>query len=322
MEAFHTRHATQTSNTAHPPHTMIRVIHARTAGKGFISCPHRNPAAEGGGLPHRNRARHRTPGSAAASVGISETRALLTVGTRQGPPATKGFGWKRGLDLGCIVLSLPLILPLMVLIALWIKLCSRGPALVRQRRIGRNGKPFVLYKFRSMEMHSGIDRQKAYVRSLIRADRPLIKRELVCDSPLIAGGCLLRASGLDELPQLLNVLRGEMSLVGPRPCLPGEYQFFTPRQRERFNALPGITGNWQVNGKNRSTFREMNVMDIHYVRNASLLLDLQLMLRTPGALLHQMMLACQHRQMTQRILALAKSGTAFGLGRASQTPHR
>jgi len=236
--------------------------------------------------------------------------------------APKDFGWKRALDFGCIMLSLPLILPLMVLITLWIKLCSRGPAFVCQRRIGKKGKPFVLYKFRSMEMNSGIDRQQAYVRSLIQADRPLIKRELVCDSRLIAGGCLLRASGLDELPQLLNVLLGEMSLVGPRPCLPGEYQFFTFRQRERFKALPGITGNWQVNGKNRSTFREMNVMDIHYVRNASFRLDLHLMLRTPGTLLRQMMLAWQHRQMAQRILVLAKSGTALGLGRTSQTPHQ
>ena len=97
---------------------------------------------------------------------------------------------------------------------------------------------------------------------------------------LIPFGRLLRAAGLDELPQLINVLRGEMSLVGPRPCLPGEYDRYLPWQRERFRTLPGLTGLWQVSGKNRTTFNEMIDFDIQYVRMQSAWLDLKIMLKT------------------------------------------
>ena len=215
--------------------------------------------------------------------------------------------WKYPLDLLCIVMSLPLILPLMVLIGLWIKLISRGPALLRQQRIGRHGRPFAMYKFRSMEMNSKTQDHEAYVRELVQSDRPMRKLELIGDSRMIAGGRLLRASGLDELPQLLNVLDGQMSLVGPRPCLPAEYALFTSRQRERFNALPGLTGLWQATGKNQSTFREMNALDIHYVRNVSPRMDLEILLRTPAALLRQMQLTFRHRSMGARGPSLAPS---------------
>lgn len=223
-------------------------------------------------------------------------------------PAMEFPAWKRRLDLVCIALSLPLLIPVLLLIILWIKLVSKGPALLRQQRIGRDGKPFILYKFRSMEMNVGTSRHEAYVRHLVTTDRPMIKLDLICDSRVIAGGCLLRAAGLDELPQLLNVLRGEMSLVGPRPCLPCEYAYFSPRQRERFNALPGLTGIWQVKGKNQATFREMNLMDIHYVRHASLQLDLQLMMKTPAALLDQMLLAFQQKRSVMRRIGMPEPG--------------
>jgi len=176
----------------------------------------------------------------------------------------------------------------MAAITLWIKCASRGPALFRQERIGRNGKRFVLYKFRSMKVNADTQRHRDHFRHLVSSDCPMVKLDLLCDSRLIPGGCLLRAAGLDELPQLLNVLRGEMSLVGPRPCLPEEYRFFTPKQRERFEALPGLTGIWQVHGKGVSTFSEMNAMDAIYVRRSSITLDLGIMLRTPLALLRQM----------------------------------
>lgn len=204
------------------------------------------------------------------------------------------LGWKRGLDVLCVVISLPLVLPLMAMIAFWIRLVSRGPALFRQERIGQDGKRFVLYKFRSMKTGSGTGGHEAYLKDLVASNSPMIKLDVLCDSRVIPGGCLLRAAGFDELPQLLNVLRGEMSLVGPRPCLPGEYRFFSLEQRERFKALPGLTGSWQVHGKNRTTFTEMNVMDVNYVKNASLALDLGIMMRTPTALLLQMWQAFQH----------------------------
>jgi len=204
--------------------------------------------------------------------------------------------WKRSLDLVCIVISMPLTLPLMAAVAVWIKLFSHGPALFCQERVGLNGKHFTLYKFRSMHVNADTRRHQNHFRHLVRSDSPMVKLDLLCDSRLIPGGCLLRAAGLDELPQLFNVLRGEMSLVGPRPCLPAEYRFFTARQLERFEALPGLTGIWQVVGKGVSTFSEMNAMDALYVRRSSISLDLGIMLRTPVALLHQMGEAFKHRK--------------------------
>jgi lipopolysaccharide/colanic/teichoic acid biosynthesis glycosyltransferase len=126
----------------------------------------------------------------------------------------------------------------------------------------------------------------------------MVKLDLMSDPRLIPGGCLLRAAGLDELPQLLNVLRGEMSLVGPRPCLPEEYGYFTRVQRVRFSALPGLTGIWQTDGKGITTFTEMNAMDADYVRKASLLTDLSIMWRTPCAILGQLRMAWNRRRIS------------------------
>jgi len=115
---------------------------------------------------------------------------------------------------------------------------------------------------------------------LISSNLPMAKMDLHGDPRLIPGGWWLRASGLDELPQIINVLRGDMSLIGPRPCLPYEYDRYLPWQKERFNTLPGLTGLWQVSGKNTTTFDEMMHLDIQYVRNKSLWLDLKILLMT------------------------------------------
>jgi lipopolysaccharide/colanic/teichoic acid biosynthesis glycosyltransferase len=199
------------------------------------------------------------------------------------------------LDVFCILATLPLTLPLIVAVAAWIKLVSRGPALFKQERIGRNGHRFVLYKFRSMQVDADTGRHFRHFRNLVRSDSPMVKLDLLCDPRLIPGGCFLRSAGLDELPQLFNILRGEMSLVGPRPCLPEELRFFTPAQRVRFEVLPGLTGIWQVLGKGVSTFNQMNSMDASYVRLSSLGLDLHLMIRTPVALVRQMREALRRR---------------------------
>jgi lipopolysaccharide/colanic/teichoic acid biosynthesis glycosyltransferase len=173
---------------------------------------------------------------------------------------------------------------------------SRGPAIFRQERIGRNGRRFTLYKFRSMHLNADTSRHSRHFNHLVQSGGPMVKLDLLSDSRLIPLGCLLRAAGLDELPQLFNVLRGDMSLVGPRPCLPEEYRFFSRSQRVRFQALPGLTGIWQSEGKGVSTFSEMNEMDARYVKSASPLLDLAIICRTPLALLRQMRLACQSRR--------------------------
>ena len=179
-------------------------------------------------------------------------------------------------------MSLPLILPLMVLIGLWIKLISRGPALLRQQRIGRHGRPFAMYKFRSMEMNSKTQDHEAYVRELVQSDRPMRKLELIGDSRMIAGGRLLRASGLDELPQLLNVLDGHMSLVGPRPLPDYETaQIEHSLHRRRLSVKPGLTCLWQISGRNSiSSFEEWVMLDIEYIDRASILLDLWIILKT------------------------------------------
>ncbi len=188
----------------------------------------------------------------------------------------------------------------MAAITLWIKLVSRGPALFRQERIGRDGKRFVIYKFRSMKLNADTRRHEIHFRNLVYSNQPMVKLDILCDSRLLPGGCLLRAAGLDELPQLLNVLRGEMSLVGPRPCLVEEFQFFSKRQKIRFEVLPGLTGIWQVHGKGACTFSEMNGMDAFYVRRVSPMMDLGIMLRTPFALVRQLHEALVKKRSARR----------------------
>jgi len=128
-----------------------------------------------------------------------------------------------------------------------------------------------------------------YFADLMRSECPMTKLDAVGDIRLIPGGRFLRASGLDELPQIFNVLRGEMSLVGPRPCLPREFERYQPSEQRRVNALPGLTGYWQVNGKNNTTFKEMIDMDLFYVRNMSIWLDLTIMLRTIPTLIKEVL---------------------------------
>lgn len=204
----------------------------------------------------------------------------------------------------CVVASLPLALPLIGLVVLWIRLVSEGPALFRQERVGLGGRRFTLYKFRTMRHGAPTADHEAHVERLVESGQPMVKLDCLGDSRLIPGGRFLRMAGLDELPQFLNVFRGEMSLVGPRPCLTEEYGFFTSSQRERFTVLPGLTGLWQVKGKNRTTFREMNAMDVHYSRKSSPLLDVAIMLRTPLALVQQMADCLAHQRRGSRDEAL------------------
>jgi len=173
------------------------------------------------------------------------------------------------------------------LIALWVAVTSPGPIFYRQPRIGFKGRRFMLIKFRTMKVNAETHIHEAYLEHLIVSDRPMIKLDSTGDPRLILGGKFLRATGLDELPQIFNVLKGEMSLVGPRPCTVGEFERYAPEQRARVNALPGLTGLWQVNGKNRTTFRQMIEMDIFYSRNISLSLDLKIILRTLPAIVGQ-----------------------------------
>ncbi len=211
-------------------------------------------------------------------------------GSARAAEAADGFQfprWKRALDLTCITLALPCWLPLMFLVALGILLVSPGPILYRQERIGYRGRRFRCLKFRSMKTNAETRIHERYLEHLMHSDRPMTKLDAGGDPRLIPFGQILRATGLDELPQIFNVLRGEMSLVGPRPCTPAEFANYGVWQRRRIHAPPGLTGYWQVNGKNETTFSEMIAMDIHYAGHMSLGMDLWIMFKTIPAIIRQ-----------------------------------
>lgn len=188
---------------------------------------------------------------------------------------------KRVLDLGVILLlSIPALVATAV-IALAIKLDSPGPIFYSATRIGKDGKPFPMYKFRSMVIDA--DEQKASLQAYNQADGPLFK---IKDDPrLTRVGKIIRRLSLDELPQLYNVLRGQMSLVGPRPPLPDEVAVYKPWHKQRLSVIGGITGLWQVSGRSDLTFDELCLLDIYYIENWSLSLDIRILLQTiPHAL--------------------------------------
>ena len=250
----------------------------------------------GAARSRRGKLRTRSRAASISSSEIGPVARPVSPGNVNKVPA-----WKKAFDSACVIFSLPLAIPLILLVALWIRLVSRGPALFRQERIGLDGRRFTLFKFRSMYHGAATTDHKRHVGRLVESGSPMIKLDLIGDSRLIPGGCFLRTAGLDELPQLINVLRGEMSLVGPRPCLPDELEYFDASQRKRFDVLPGLTGLWQVNGKNRSTFNEMNAMDLDYARKMSPWLDLKIMARTPMALLSQMGECMKQHRKARRV---------------------
>jgi lipopolysaccharide/colanic/teichoic acid biosynthesis glycosyltransferase len=205
--------------------------------------------------------------------------------------------WKAGLDITCILLLLPLWLPLMILLMLVTRIASPGPIFYRQKRVGLCGRHFFIWKFRTMRLSAETQTHERYFENLMRVDCPMTKLDAYGDPRLAPLGRVLRASGLDELPQIFNVLRREMSLVGPRPCTPNEFAHYEPWQRQRVNCLPGLTGYWQVNGKNKTTFREMIAMDLFYLKNMSILLDLKIILKTGAVMAAQL---CESRLMARR----------------------
>ena len=196
--------------------------------------------------------------------------------------------WKRSLDVTGVLLALPFFGVCFAAVGVLLLLGSPGPVFLRQARIGYKGRTFPLLKFRTMRPDVTTASHQTHVAALYRSDQPMEKLDAHRDPRLVPGGWLLRASGLDELPQIFNVLRGEMSLVGPRPCLPYEIEHFIGAQRQRFDAVPGLTGLWQVSGKNRTNFETMVRLDIAYAGHLSLREDLRIIARTFPVLLRQL----------------------------------
>ncbi len=194
---------------------------------------------------------------------------------------------KRLLDMLLATVLLVVLLPLLLIIASAIKLDSPGPVLFRQMRRGLDRRRFVVFKFRTMRHGASAEVHRQYIATLAAqggdAGRGL--KKLTGDARVTRTGALLRKSSLDELPQLLNVLRGQMSIVGPRPAIDYELEHYAPAHHARFAVKPGLTGLWQVSGRNRLGFEEMLQLDCEYVRVATLRTDLSILLRTPRALL-------------------------------------
>jgi exopolysaccharide biosynthesis polyprenyl glycosylphosphotransferase len=183
-----------------------------------------------------------------------------------------------------------LLLPFFALTGLAIKMNSKGPVFYRANAIGKNGQPFTMFKFRSMRVDGGADIHKDYVTRLIKGEiRPETEggRPLkVTDDPRITKvGHLLRKTSLDELPQILNVLKGQMSLVGPRPCLPYEFQIYKDWHKKRLSVRPGITGLWQVAGRSEVAFEDMVLLDLYYAYNRSISMDMNILYETVFAVL-------------------------------------
>ena len=201
--------------------------------------------------------------------------------------------WKRCLDVLGALFGLLLCAPLFILIALVLKWISPGPVFYKQARTGYGGKTFLCWKFRTMVVNADDALHRQHVQGVIQssftagAEKPTAKLELSSDPRIIPFGRILRRSCLDELPQLFNVLRGEMSLVGPRPEPLYAAQQYLAWHAERLDVLPGMTGLWQVSGKNRTTFNEMVRLDLLYACQCSFGLDMKILFLTIPTLLEQ-----------------------------------
>jgi lipopolysaccharide/colanic/teichoic acid biosynthesis glycosyltransferase len=192
----------------------------------------------------------------------------------------------RAVDLIGAGLGLLLLAPLLLAVALIVKLDSPGPAIYRQRRLGKDLEPFSVAKFRTMFIDAEADAHRAHVEGMIAGGSAAPMRKLTADRRVTRVGAFLRRTSIDELPQLWNVLRGEMSLVGPRPPLQYEVDRYPPRAFRRFAARPGVTGLWQVRGRSLLTFPEMIELDVEYVERRSLALNLKILLLTIPTVIH------------------------------------
>lgn len=200
---------------------------------------------------------------------------------------------KRLLDLVLSLIALPVLSPCFALIGVLIRLDSPGPAIFRQIRVGKGGKEFSCYKFRSMVHNADQTVYERFLKEVMRGDANSEKGKdqpfrlkIGSDDPRVTQlGRWLRVTSLDELPQLLNVIKGDMSLVGPRPDVPLSVEAYGPFERQRLEVLPGITGLWQVSGRAGLTVRDMFELDARYVEQCSLWMDLKILLRTIPAVI-------------------------------------
>ena len=244
--------------------------------------------------------RRRVPFSV-SSRAIDQRAATACADIEAGPSATpdRALGFVdvscRAQDILGAAIMLLLLAPVLAAIALAIRLDSRGPAIFRQRRVGRDRRPFTVMKFRTMQEGAAHDPHREFVIGLIKGETPTpeddnqespgLYYKMIGDKRVTRVGRLLRRSSLDELPQLWNVLRGDMSLVGPRPPIPYEVEHYPPHWFARFDVKPGVTGLWQVSGRSQVTLEEMVRLDVDYAHRRSLRLNIWILVKTVPAVL-------------------------------------
>jgi lipopolysaccharide/colanic/teichoic acid biosynthesis glycosyltransferase len=221
-------------------------------------------------------------GTTAFDPAVSAQESAITDGSRAAKSVELCC---RILDVTLASILLVMLLPLMLAIAAAIRIESPGPGLFRQRRLGRSLVPFTVVKFRTMRTGASHEVHKKFVLGLIAGDQPDAtdgkpRYKLAADSRVTRVGRVLRRTSLDELPQLWNVLRGDMSLVGPRPPIPYEVEHYPPHWFRRFAVKPGVTGLWQVSGRSELTLEEMIRLDVEYVRRRSFWLNIKILART------------------------------------------
>ncbi|MHC4437270.1 MAG: sugar transferase [Planctomycetota bacterium] len=210
--------------------------------------------------------------------------------------------WKRAMDISGALIGLVVLSPVMLVVTVLIRIISPGPVIFKQERIGMRGKPFTMFKFRTMRLNVDSSIHEQYVTGLIenaQTDEAILQKpmtKLDNHPDMIPLGKVFRKTFLDEIPQLINVLRGEMSLIGPRPPLAYELQRYPEWCLTRFDVPPGMTGLWQVSGKNLLSFEEMVRLDIRYTRSMSLWMDLLILLKTPVAIVTEIINAFMKRR--------------------------
>jgi lipopolysaccharide/colanic/teichoic acid biosynthesis glycosyltransferase len=222
----------------------------------------------------------RSPNASSAVSGAHHARATT--------PRGMWMAAKRVLDVVVVLAALIVLAPLLTAVALAVRLDSSGPLLFRQRRLGRDLRPFTVLKFRTMHDGCSGEMHKRYIAALVRAEASDSTsqglKKLQGDPRVTRVGRVLRRLSIDELPQMLNVLRGDMSLIGPRPALEYELDHYQPEHYQRFAVRPGISGLWQVSGRNQLGFGEMLDLDVRYTKSCTALTDLRVFVRTPQAM--------------------------------------
>ncbi len=266
-----------------PPATTSRRVEPVPMTPGMNGHAHNHANGHAPGAFHRNGALNGHMNGHARAIAAT-VPAPATAETRRGTAREDGiyvrFG-KRLLDVTGALVALVVTSPVLAIAAVLIKLESRGPVIYRSTRVGRGGRPFTFFKLRSMV--NDADQMRHHLAHLNECDGPVFK--ISRDPRVTRIGRFLRSTSIDEIPQFVNVLRGEMSLVGPRPPIPVEVASYEPWQMHRLDVAPGITCLWQISGRSRIGFQEWMRLDLEYIRNRSFTMDLKILLRTIPAVL-------------------------------------